>query len=196
MTLSTICKTREVRTRKCVHLLQFARQRNKDYIISTLCKSPPISTEWPMTSTSPPSPVRASLCWLWWVIMLQFGCSSTVGHNNSVKAHVTRWRSKRRRWGISGLRDWWPVYCCSVFHCLSWNKHHNNAVMSGALRLLHPPAPWKDVFHTISHKKKNVISSDLLFLSYLHECSSLLFLFWHSLSLLAPIAELYCVDHL
>lgn len=76
------------------------------------------------------------LCFSWG----QFGCASTVGYN-SVMAHVTQWRLKCRRRGISGLHDWWLLYYCSLFLFLSWHKHHNSAVMSGgfsARQMVHP----------------------------------------------------------
>lgn len=126
--------------------------------------------------------------WLWFSL---FGCASTVGYNNSVMAHVTWWRSKCRRWGISGLHDWWPVYCCALFHFLSWHKHHNNAVMSGGFpgrQMVHPlyfPASLQSC-HMEYSVRINFLSRWSYYFSYLFQSYWSFFfslLFWHFLSL-------------
>ena len=100
---------------------------------SLMQKSPPNSIKWPMTCTSLPSPVRASLSWLWWVYS---NTGANLVQNKRVMAHVTKWRSKCRQRGISGLHDWWLLYYCSLFLFVSRHKHHNNAVMSGPVPVM------------------------------------------------------------
>lgn len=107
-----ICGWKEMKMTYCHHLF----------------KSPPISTRWPTTSTLRPLPAQASLSWLWWVLVAQSvwlfpQCGDTI-------VQWLMWRSECRQQGISGVHDWWPAYCCSLFHRLSWHKHHNNAKMS------------------------------------------------------------------
>lgn len=143
-----------------------------------------------------------------WFSRSPFGCASTAWYNNSVMAHMTWWRWKCRRWGISGLHDWWPVYCCSLFHSVSWHKHHNNAVTSGVF----PGSKWCTHYTRLPHYRRsyteyavriNFTSSGsyCVLMCIVSVLLALFFFFsplsWHFLSLLVLfIADLYRVDHL
>lgn len=70
------------------------------------------------------------------LVSVYFNTGSSLVQNKRVMAHVTKWRSKCRQRGISGLHDWWLLYYCSLFLFVSWHKHHNNAVMSGPVPVM------------------------------------------------------------
>ena len=63
-----------------------------------------------------------------------FRCLSPHWGTKVFATHVTSWRWESRRWGISELRDWCLLYCCSLvfpFAPSHTERHHNNnAVMS------------------------------------------------------------------
>lgn len=125
------CSARESLWYNSVHRLQDQRGKNREIIqalqsCSTIlpeqemkmtychhwCKSPPISTEWPMTSTLLPSPVRASLSWLWWVIMVQPGPIRLRFHSGvQQQCYGSCDLVTLKVWAMRHLRPSWLMTC-------------------------------------------------------------------------------------
>lgn len=156
------CSPREGLWYNPVHCLQDQRGKNQE-ICFTICQMRmTYCHHWHKSPPSVPNDLWPLHCCLRrcrhhslgsgeWFSRSPFGCASTAWYNNGVMAHMTWWRWKCRRWGISGLHDWWPVYCCSLFHSVSWHKHHNNAVTSGVF----PGSKWCTHYTRLPHYRRS-----------------------------------------
>ena len=121
MTLSNVCKTREVRDQEVNHVLT----RNKVDPLS------PLNANLLLSVPNDLRPLHRCLRrsghhsvgsgeWLRFSRGQFYSTSSAAGYNNSVLAHVTKWRSECGRRGISGLHDWWCLHYRPLFVFLGW----------------------------------------------------------------------------
>lgn len=184
MTLSAVCKTREVKNNP--------RRRNisiKQMRFTHCRRSSPISTRWPTASTSRPSPARASLSWHWWVVLpfglLFRGCRGSCDT-------VPLWVEALKHPRLPLMTGKQFALCSAVF------GYHRTSTMLQQCA----DRAWVDA--RLVRKTDFVYvqfhSAHISFLS----CNgwSLFFIlsspvFLHVLSLLVPpLADLYCVHHL